>query len=341
MKERSGIALAGNLILDYYKEIDSYPSHSTLATILKVSRETGGLVCNCAQALSRIDPGLKLSVIGRIGDDDAGKYIQDQLGSLANVNLDRLILDHDTSFTDAMIDGKNKTRTFFQYRGANANLCEADFQLATLDAAILHVGYILLLDKLDEADSAYGTAMARLLHNAQAFGIKTSVDIVSEHSDRFRTIVPPALRYIDYAIINEYEGSKTTGIPVRDPEGHFQVDQAFKICSRLLEMGVTTWAVIHSREGAVGLTRTGERAAIPALDFPKSKIISTIGAGDAFLSGCLYGAYQKMTLAQAIKIGIAAATTSLAKFNATDGILDAARLIQYFEQTPRENWPGF
>ena len=42
--EPIGIAVGGNMVLDYYKELDVYPAHSTLATINKISRETGGLV---------------------------------------------------------------------------------------------------------------------------------------------------------------------------------------------------------------------------------------------------------------------------------------------------------
>ncbi len=341
MKMKNGIALAGNIILDYYKEIDIYPAHSTLATIRKVSRETGGLVCNCAQALSQIDPELPLQIIGRIGHDEAGQYIAQTMSRRKNINLDLLIEDQSTSFTDAMIDLTNKTRTFFQFRGANANLCADDFQLDKLEASILHVGYILLLDELDKPDPLFGTVLARLLHHVQQKGIQTSIDIVSESSDRFKTIVPPALKYTDYAIINEFEGSKTTDIEVRDRNGVFLVDRAYAICARLLDCGVSTWAIIHAREGAVGLAKSGERAAIPALDFPGAAIISTIGAGDAFLSGCLYGAYRAMSLAQSMQLGIAAATASLRAFNATDGILPAGDLSQYFNSLPKESWPGF
>lgn len=339
--DRTGIALGGNMILDYYKEIDSYPAHSTLATIRKISRETGGLVCNCAQAVSQIDPAIPLEIIGRVGDDEAGIFIRQRLARFANIHLDHVIIDGSTSFTDAMIDLTNKTRTYFQYRGANASLGIVDFKLDQLKASILHVGYILLLDRLDEADLEYGTAMARLLHDAQTLGIKTSIDVVSEASDRFSTIVPAALKYTDYAIINEFEASRTTGIPVRDNQGAFSVDQAFEICRHLLASGVSTWAIVHSREGAVGMTATGAKAAWPALDIPREQIVSTIGAGDAFLSGCLHQAYLGNTVDQAIRVGIASASTSLLSFNATDGILPAEQLERFYDNTPKEVWPGF
>jgi arabinose-5-phosphate isomerase len=58
--------------------------------------------------------------------------------------------------------------------------------------------------------------MARLLAEAQKHGIKTSIDVVSEASDRFTRLVPPSLKYTDYCIINEIEAGQTTGIALRD-----------------------------------------------------------------------------------------------------------------------------
>ncbi|MDD2534350.1 MAG: carbohydrate kinase family protein [Eubacteriales bacterium] len=338
--ERTGIALGGNLILDYYKEIDSYPTHSTLSTIRRINREPGGLASNCALALSHIDPKLPLVVIGRLGADEAGEFIREKLMGHSNIDLSHLVIQGSTSFTDAMIDLAHKTRTYFQFRGANADLCAADFDLERLSVKFLHVGYILLLDQLDAPDPEFGTQMARLLQAAQAKGIRTSIDIVSEASDRFIHLVPPALRYSDYVIINEYEAAMTTGLPVRDFAGNFRSDLALDICRALFAMGVSTWVILHSREGAVGMSATGEQVVLPSLDLPTAQIVSTIGAGDAFLSGCLYGAYQGRSLQDAMKIGIAASTASLTHFNSTEGILAADELRSLYDSMPKEMWPA-
>ena len=42
---------------------------------------------------------------------------------------------------------------------------------------IFHLGYLLLLDALDEPESRFGTKAARLLARAQAAGVKTSADV--------------------------------------------------------------------------------------------------------------------------------------------------------------------
>jgi hypothetical protein len=43
----------------------------------------------------------------------------------------------------------------------------------------------------DQPDAKFGTKAARLLAEAQEAGLKTSVDAVSEDSDRFAKIVTP------------------------------------------------------------------------------------------------------------------------------------------------------
>ena len=90
-----------------------------------------------------------------------------------------------TSYTDVMTEQGHGRRTFFHARGANALWRGDDLDFKKINARIFHLGYLLLLDALDEPDAKYGTKAARLLAAAQAAGIKTSVDVVSEDSDRF------------------------------------------------------------------------------------------------------------------------------------------------------------
>lgn len=107
-----------------------------------------------------------------------------------------------TSFTDVMsLPGGE--RTFFHVRGANALFSPEDIDVSTLTCQMLHIGYILLLDRFDASDEEYGTAMARFLHQVQQAGIKTSIDVVSDSSGDFAAKVIPALPYCDYVIINE------------------------------------------------------------------------------------------------------------------------------------------
>src|SRR5207244_8153060 len=126
------------------------------------------------------------------------------------------------AYADVMTEMNCGRRTFFHHRGADALWDGAEVDFARVKARIFHLGYLLLLDALDAPDKKFGTRAAALLAAAQEAGLKTSVDVVSEDSDRFAKIVAPALKHVDYFILNEIEAGKTTGFRVRQPDGRLE-----------------------------------------------------------------------------------------------------------------------
>jgi len=215
------------------------------------------------------------------------------------------------------------------------------FDFDKIETDILHIGYILLLDKLDSFDAEFGTKMARVLHDAQAAGIKTSIDVVTEQSDRFQKIVPHSVKYTDYCILNEEEASRTVGIEVRNSSGQLLVDVCKELCQKLFDLGVKEWVVIHAREGGIGLDNKGNFAVKPALNIPSEKIKGTTGAGDAFLSGVLYGAWKGYSIEKSVELGIGTSNASIIEEGPTNGILPENEIWDFYNSMEKETWPGF
>lgn len=326
---RKGICVAGNLIVDITYPIERWPRQSELTTITDgITRSVGGAVCNVITDLAKLDETLPLSALGVIGEDAEGEFILEQLGRHENIDLSLLGRKGTTSFTAVMSDNRTKARTFFQYRGANALFDESFIDWDRIDAEILHVGYILLLDALDQADGEYGTKMARLLAEAQSRGIRTSIDVVTESGDRFRTLVPPALRYTDYCVINELEAQQITGVLLRDEEEKLYPEHMEEALRKMKELGVSTWAVIHCPEGGYGLDEKNHFLTVRSLKLPEGYIKGTVGAGDAFCAGVLYGAEKGWGLAESIRLGTCAAAASLSEAGATEGMRPAAEVLK-------------
>ena len=169
-----------------------------------------------------------------------------------------------------------------------------DLDFKKINVRIFHLGYLLLLDALDEPDARFGTKAARLLARAQAAGVKTSADVVSEDSDRFARIVNPALRHVDYCILNEIEAGKTTGFKIRPPGGQLDTVALRHAAGALLQQGVRELVVVHFPEGAFARTRKGDDFWQPSLKLPPKYIAGTAGAGDAFCAGVLYGLARRL-----------------------------------------------
>ena len=328
---KKGIAVAGNMIVDILYPIAGIPKPGELTTITAdVSKSIGGCLCNDIVDLAKLDPALPLVALGRTGDDEAGAFIMEQLKAHSNIDMQHVKITGTTSFTLVMADEITKQRTFYHCRGGNAGFCEEDIPWDQLDVDMLHIGYILLLDTLDEDDAQYGTKMARLLHTAQKYGIKTSIDVVSEASDRFCKKVCPVLRYTDYCVINEVEASASTGIPLRTEDGALIKENMPAALRKLKELGVSTWAVIHCPEIGCGLDENDHFVEVPSLKLPKGWIAGTVGAGDAFCSGVLYGAWKGMDLRSAIEMGTASAVCSLRAPGATEGMCTAEEAMQVY-----------
>ena len=335
---RKGICVAGNMIVDTLYRVDNFPSEGTLVHIKEgIEYATGGCVTNVIVDLAKLDPDLPLQAMGRIGEDDKGDLILARLGQYPNIDTANVKRSGDSAFTLVFNDETSRQRTFFTYLGANGHFTEDDIDWERVDAGIFHIGYLLLLNALDQSDDEYGSKMARLLHHAQQRGLKTSIDVVSEAGDRFGRLVPPAMRYTDYCVINEYEAQMTTGIALRDAEDRLIRENIPAALEKMKAMGVSAWAVIHSAEGGFGLDETGAFVERPSLALPKGYIKGATGAGDAFCAGVLYAAANGQPLSEGIDLGIASATAVLSETGATEGMGDKASVLALLDRFERRS----
>ena len=331
-----GIAVAGNMIVDILYSVQGLPRPGELTTIQEgFSRSCGGALCNVIIGLAKLDVSLPLTALGRLGPDAEGNFVLSLLKEHGNIDISNIKREGTTSFTAVMADEITKQRSFFHYRGANALFSENDINWNIVKADFVHIGYILLLDTLDMEDEQFGTRMARLLFHAKERGIKTSVDVVSENGTRFKKIVPPALKYTDYCVINEFEAENITGVQLRDDKNNFVFSNIKTALKELKNFGVSSWTIIHSPEGGFGLDAGGNYEEVPSLDVPDGYIKGTVGAGDAFCAGVLYGAYKELSLLTSLEMGTAAATCSLSEPGATEGMRSAEDAMALYRNTSR------
>ncbi len=318
--DRHGIAIAGNMLTDYVKHINTYPKQGMLADILGVRRAVGGCVPNTILDLKKIDDTLALTALGRAGADEAGNYVVSTLEK-SGIDVSNVVRDGNlpTSFSDAMCARDTGERTFFHCRGANAAFCPSDVPIERLDCKMLHIGYLLLLDSFDERDSEYGTVMARFLHDAQEIGIMTSIDAVSGN-DGFRETVLPALKYCDNAIMNEIEACAAVDLPARDFSGKLLSENIRETLLRLKDCGVKNRAIIHCPEAGFCIDETGAFEAVPSLKLPEGYIQGSVGAGDAFAAGCLYAIYNGMNTREMLRFASAAAAANLSAADSVSGM---------------------
>ncbi len=333
--DRQGIAVAGNILVDNVKRVRGYPAPGMLADIVDARRAVGGCVPNTAIDLAVLG-GCEVLALGKVGADEAAAYVLSELEKHGvDVSRVRKTSAAQTSFSDAMCALDTGERTFFHYRGANALFCPEDIDLDDLNCRMLHIGYVLLLDAFDAPDAKFGTVMARFLRDAQARGIRTSIDAVSDGGGRFREVVAPALRYCDYAIMNEIEGCAAAGLAPRDASGRLIRENVARALAVFLESGVSRMAVIHCPEGGFALERGGWFTSSPSLLLGKDEIKGSVGAGDAFCAGCLHGLYAGWDTRETLDFAAAAAAASLSEADSVSGMLPEKELLRMMRERER------
>ncbi len=328
MNVRSGILAGGNWIVDKLKFVDTWPQQDALANILSESAGNGGGPFNVLVDLARMKAPFALEGVGLIGADPEGQWISTECAR-HHINASQLQTypTAHTSYTDVMMVKSTGRRTFFHQRGANAFLGDEHFDFERTNAKIFHLAYLLLLDRLDQPDANFGTVAARTLERAQRAGLLTSIDVVSEDSFRFKELVLPALPYVDYCFLNEFELERTTGVEIQQKPGvNLSALQTAAQC--LMESGVRKWVIVHFPEGACAAGRDGKLHIQGSLDLPPSKIVGTVGAGDAFAAGVLYGLHQDEPIETALRYGVCVAAACLAGAGASDGVCSLAECLE-------------
>lgn len=335
IENRRGIAIAGNIILDIVKTVDAYPKMGMLANIKSVQQSAGGCVVNTGVDLAILAPELPVYAIGRVGNDEAGRFLLDKL-NLHGVNTDRITISSTspTSFSD-VISQTSGERTFFSCRGANAEFSPEDVDISSLECKILHIGYILLLDTFDQEDSEYGTVMARFLHDLHERGIKTSIDTVSDSTGDFAAKIIPALKYCDYVIINEIECCNICNLPAYDENGDLQERNIRYAMNVMMAHGVREKVIIHCPEVGFCLDNSGKFTKIPSFVIPTEEIKGKVGAGDAFCAGCLYGLYHQLTDEQLLEFAAATAACSLKEEGSTLGMRNMEEVLNIIKNGNR------
>lgn len=324
MQQRKGILAIGNLLVDKALLVSDYPAESMLATITKMEIHCGGGCTNLLFNLAKLDKNLPRFLAGAIGQDAEGQFILSQ-ARLHQVNVDAVVQNSmPTSFTDVMINANTGDRTFFHYVGAMAEYGIEQISQITHSAKIAHLAYLPLLPKLLDVE-----VLKKTLQHLQQQGFLISIDLVSiSDKQLFIQQISPILPWVDYVIINDVEAKLLTSCE-QIPTTKSLLQQMAK---QIIEQGVRDTVIIHDPKWAVAINQKGEQTIQPSYWVEKSQVVSTLGAGDAFCTGILYGLHQQLPLSQVLKLGHGLAYFNLFSLSATGGAVSYQQLQQFIEQ---------
>jgi len=319
MSERKGIIAGGNWIIDHVKLIDAWPGQDTLVSILGQAASNGGSPYNILKDLARLGAGYPLQAVGLVGEDADGRFIRDDCAA-AGIDARGLATAAGTatSYTDVMTVQGGGRRTFFHQRGANALLGPEHFDFTGATARHFHLGYLLLLDRLDGFEDGRPRAVD-VLARARAAGLSTSIDCVSEASDRFRRVIVPVLPEVDLLFANDFEAEKLTGGSLRRG-GVIDAGAVGAAARALLRHGVRRWVVIHFPEACYAASADGTGHWQPSVRLADGEIAGAVGAGDALAAGVLHGWHEGWSMPECLRLGVCVAASCLLHPTCSEGV---------------------
>lgn len=321
MQKRKGILALGNLLVDRTLVISDYPKETMLATISEMGLHCGGGCTNVLFNLSKLDPELSLFLSGAIGKDSEGQFILRQAKKHNVVLTAMLESDLPTSFTDVMINSQNGERTFFHYIGAMQPYDHQTVTSIDCNAKIAHIAYLPLLPALLDVSK-----LVKTLTVLKEKGFLISIDLVScENKQIFKNVIRPILSYVDFVIINDVEAKiLTEQVNIASTE-----KELVTTAKAIMQLGVKKAVIVHSPKYAVACDLLGNIVTVPSYWVEKDKILSTLGAGDAFCSGILYGLHQNLPLQKTLQLGHGLAYFNLFSLSATEGAVSYVKLKDF------------
>ena len=317
--KRSGVLAAGNWIVDHVKLIDAFPDEDALVFISEQSSANGGGPYNLLKDLSKLDAGFPLQAAGMVGDDPDGQWILEDCRA-HGIDTARLRPTDraPTSYTDVMSVKATGRRTFFHQPGTNALLDDSDVEFAGSGSEFFYLGYLLLLEKLDQPDDDGNTGASRLLKRASDAGFHTVVDLVSVHMGNFREVVLPSLPVTDTLFLNELEAGALLDRCVSEDDA----GELMAAAHAVLKLGVRCRVIVHSACGAVVVSSDGDSAQLGSLRLPPGELKGAAGAGDAFAAGVILGLHQKKSHGECLKFGACSAAGCLTHPTTSGGVKD-------------------
>jgi sugar/nucleoside kinase (ribokinase family) len=320
MTTRRGVICGGCWLVDKNKIVDHWPAEETVAQILGEDPQGGGSGFNMAVDLKKLDDTIPIAAMGLIGDDAEGKFLLETC-RFYGIDPRGLVVDDGaaTSYTDVMVDRYSGRRTHFHRQGANARLSPDDFDFTGLPHRWVHLGLPGLHETLDAPWQDDASGWVSVLRRARADGLKTNIELVSIAPERIAQLARPCLPHLDALIVNDHEIGAVAGIATL-VDGHTDPKAVLQAGRAVLEAGAMELVVVHFPQGAVVIPRDAGAFAVPSLDVPRTAIVGSNGAGDAFAAGFLYGLHERWSLEECARLAHAAAAASLRTVDTTSAV---------------------
>lgn len=316
-KDLFDVVCVGHAVLDVLVRSITNDMLNKHGTLEKVMITTGGDACNEAITLAKL--GANVAFAGTLGNDIAGKSIAASLRE-SGVNVDSVTFSGRISTTVSIvnIDDTNQ-HSLWSYMGGNNAIHAAMIdERVVLKSRVFCIGSVM-----PDIDMDF-KSIAELLEMARSQGVVTAADamllqpiIGRKNAETMLDELSQILNQLDYFLPSGDEARGITG--EKDPE---------LAAKKLHEMGASNVVVKLGGEGCL-ISDGVETRIVPS--FPV-KVVDTVGAGDNFVAGFLFGLSKRWNMERCALLGNATAALSVMGTGAVTGVRSLAQVAEFIKE---------
>ena len=271
----------------------------------KIRYSTGGGATNCAVSFKRL--GFDVTTFFKIGADSQGMTILQTLKQ-EGISVQNCIIDHHRQTgISYIIPSLRGDRTVLAFRGANAHIVEQELPFDSF--AGYTYAYITSLSGISSR------LLLPLAQRAKKDGVKVVSNPGISQLKGDASLLCQSLPFIDILILNCDEAEQLMiSLLQANQNTHFNLHHFFK---EILTRGPQIIIITHGSEGVY--VCSGSTVYFhPSLSV---KVVSTLGAGDAFGSAFVAGLALFNSIEQAIRSGIINSMSVITHVDAKQGLL--------------------
>lgn len=239
-------------------------------------RKVGGAELNFAIGCARL--GLQTGWVSRLGNDEFGKYILNFVrGEGINTGEVKLVDGYPTSlyFKEILEDGSGRS---FYYRSNSPTdtLTEETLNEEYIkNAKVLHITGVFLAVNKDKNIGLIKKAAKIAKENGVLVSMDPNIRLRLWTKEEVKAAIHELLPYVDILLTGDEEADIL-----------FDTLETDKIIEEAKKLGISYVAIKQGENGAVGY-HDGEFIDAPPVK--AKKVVDTVGAGDGFDAGFVYG----------------------------------------------------
>ncbi len=249
--------------------------------------------------------GLKVAFIGICGNDVFGRFMLDEMSS-RGVDVSYVIVRDDGQTGLSVILNQGPDRAILTHPGLIADLQVSDVTDELLRSARhVHVASYFLQTKLQPD-------LPNLFRRARSFGLTTSLDTNYDPSEQWLGF-EELLSVTNVFLPNEKEAVSLAG------------ESNIDLAAGRLSSQVETLGVKLGADGALGV-RNGEKVRVASIPV---NVMDTVGAGDSFDAGFLYGYLNDWPLDKTLRLACICGALSTQRAGGTGGQPTLDKAMKY------------